>query len=469
MANSSTPRPSLISLDFDILLSIFAGLDTQDVIRVGMTCRTLYELTKERRIWWDQTQDWYKKNPVLKHASSWLDPSPVENLRDFAVRQSKLRSYWGQEYEPAKRYTSYDGFPRYARAWLMPGGTAILLVSIQGSAALHRIPPPGTQPSIEAVPFATHQVEPSLHDHVSWVRFLPAVSPYPVFACTKGPRLYLLSIDYEHGRICPEKIVLPIAQPIVSVVRGQGRVLIVLPTQPLATSEHETTMVAVHLDYPETTLEIRLPTPPVGGSPIFDICLPCPGVVVAYLHRTNSIFLYKLPDFSTLRPGVNTLREAPHLITQLTDGQCQPQIACFGADIYDQGLAPYFHLHFGCTSDCGDILLTLRVDSSTAGFAVTEVSQLFLTLERRHSDAGEGVLFFSHPRLNTSEVSWLHIIPVSEPGWDEWRRALIFRLPAKLPLGAAPELDFDLISGRLLFTHRNGHHDGLCVYIAEIT
>jgi len=36
MDTSSTPRPSLVSLTFDVLLAIFRELDTRDVVRIGM-------------------------------------------------------------------------------------------------------------------------------------------------------------------------------------------------------------------------------------------------------------------------------------------------------------------------------------------------------------------------------------------------------------------------------------------------
>ena len=36
LTTSSAPRPSLVSLAFDVLLAIFRELDTRDVVRIGM-------------------------------------------------------------------------------------------------------------------------------------------------------------------------------------------------------------------------------------------------------------------------------------------------------------------------------------------------------------------------------------------------------------------------------------------------
>ena len=193
-------------------------------------------------------------------------------------------------------------------------------------------------------------------------------------------------------------------------------------------------------------------------------------MVVIRLHQENSILLYKLPDFSTLRPGINTLQETPRLITRLTppEGEHQPHVAYFAAHVYDQSLAPCFDLCFGCTDGGVGTLLTLRVDSSATGSPVTEVSRMTLPQERRFATVGGGTLFFSDSRMDPNPAPWLYIIPLGEQGWDNQKRTLKLLLPAELRSGGGFDPSFDLMSGRILFTRRNDHSESLYVYIAEI-
>ena len=124
---------------------------------------------------------------MLKLAASQLESSHVDDLRDFAVRQSKLRLRWSQGNESVERYTPCEGFPRYSRAWLMPGGNAILFVCLrERDVTLHDIFP-GTHPSIEPVPFASHVLEPPQND-MRWMGLVRTISPYPIFAYTRGCR-----------------------------------------------------------------------------------------------------------------------------------------------------------------------------------------------------------------------------------------------------------------------------------------
>jgi len=84
---------------------------------------------------------------VLKLSASRLDSSPIDDLRDFYVRQSRLRLRWGQSYELAGRHTSND-FLEHTEMWLMSGGNV----------ALHRVTPPGTRLSVERDPFVSQSV-----------------------------------------------------------------------------------------------------------------------------------------------------------------------------------------------------------------------------------------------------------------------------------------------------------------------
>ena len=90
-----------------------------------------------------------------------------------------------------------------------------------------------------------------------------------------GPSLHLLSVDYVHGRISPEQVVPLATQSSNLVIRGQDRVLVYIPVHPLAPVTGKT-MVAIHLDYPGTTLEILLPLAQDGGLPVV-----CP---LAHIH-----------------------------------------------------------------------------------------------------------------------------------------------------------------------------------------
>ena len=94
---------------------------------------------------------------MLKLSASRLDSSPIDDLRDFSVRQSRLRLRWGQSYEPAGRHTSND-FLEHTEMWLMSGGNVILFVSVFGNVALHRVTPPGTRLSVERDPFVSQSV-----------------------------------------------------------------------------------------------------------------------------------------------------------------------------------------------------------------------------------------------------------------------------------------------------------------------
>lgn len=90
------------------------------------------------------------------------------------------------------------------------------------------------------------------------VNFQPAFYVNLTYPCAS--RIHLFAIDYEHGRICPETIILPVPRYLpFAVLRGQGRVLGFIPTQPSAVNSERAKIVVVHLDYPETTLEIPLP------------------------------------------------------------------------------------------------------------------------------------------------------------------------------------------------------------------
>ena len=70
-----------------------------------------------------------------------------------------------------------------------------------------------------------------------------------------------------HGRISPEQVVPLATQSSNSVIRGQDRVLVYIPVRPLAFATGQT-IVAIHLDYPGTTLEILLPLAQDGRLPV---------------------------------------------------------------------------------------------------------------------------------------------------------------------------------------------------------
>lgn len=192
--------------------------------------------------------------------------------------------------------------------------------------------------------------------------------------------------------------------------------------------------------------------------------------MVARVHQETSMLLFKLPDFSALRPGMNTLQGTPRLIAQLTppDDEYQSHIAYFAAHVYDQSLAPSFDLYSGYTSGGVGTLVTLRVNPSAKGSPVAEVSRTLLPQERRYATTGGGVLLFSDSRLDPNPAPWLYIMPISERGWDDQKRTLKFPLPAELRSGGGFDPSFDIVSGRILLTVRDDRRESLYVYIAEV-
>ena len=91
------------------------------------------------------------------------------------MRQSKLRLYWGQDYEPIERYTSHVTFRRCTRGWLMPGGNAILLPSTEGIVALYPTSPSGTRPSVQQLPSVSYLPQrPIKVVELTWTQLLHA-------------------------------------------------------------------------------------------------------------------------------------------------------------------------------------------------------------------------------------------------------------------------------------------------------
>jgi hypothetical protein len=164
--------------------------------------------------------------------------------------------------------------------------------------------------------------------------------------------------------------------------------------------------------------------------------------------------LYELPDFSTLKGGVNTLREPPRIIAFQAPsiGGYRLNNAYLGGDIHDQSSNPPIHLHIDhdWDHDAAPRLLTLRVDPSAPGLPVTEVLQLITSRRPITVAMEEGVIFF---RCGTVSDPWIYlVVPVGEPEWDRMS-ILKLRIPAGLSRSRFDALtpSLDLASGRMLF------------------
>lgn len=66
---------------------------------------------------------------------------------------------------------------------------------------------------------------------------------------------------------------------IAPIIRGQGRVLVFLSAQPMVIGVRKA-IVAFHLDYPETTLEILLPLVQAGEVPVVSLPRLAPAAAV---------------------------------------------------------------------------------------------------------------------------------------------------------------------------------------------
>jgi len=197
------------------------------------------------------------------------------------------------------------------------------------------------------------------------------------------------------------------------------------------------------------------------------MCLTRQHVVVASMHQAGSIHLYKLPDFSTLRRGMNTLREPPPLVIWLTLPEADQRYvhtALFGAHIYNEySETPCFYLHFWGFADGCRTLLTWRVDPSVTGSPVAEVSEIPLP-QCAQATTREGLLFLMKRRLETSNLC---ITLISERMLDDWERTLEFNLPTELQSGVLGPR-FDLVSGRILITSTGVSPYSMHVYLAEV-
>jgi hypothetical protein len=177
--------------------------------------------------------------------------------------------------------------------------------------------------------------------------------------------------------------------------------------------------------------------------------------------------LYKIPDFSTLRPGANAFREEPCLVTPLTPPGSRYKLgdAYFGGHVYDPSLDPSFYLHFKDISG-GFTLVTLRVDPSLTGShdpgsPITEVTQVFFPERYDYVETGGGVVI-------ATGLPWVRIIRVSDSKPDDRERTLNLHLPPNFHNTGKASLYFDLVSGRVLFALKAEYLRGLRVSVVKI-
>ncbi|KAF9653264.1 hypothetical protein BDM02DRAFT_3265514 [Thelephora ganbajun] len=470
----STVRMPLPSLPLDVLLVVFRDLDVVDVVRIGMTCKDLYQVVQDRHVWIDQLEKLCQKNPALGFATPPLTSLPAQELKTFVTGRVKLCLRWDKGADE-------DGFvtkglielPGVCHLKLLPGGKSLLVIDNRGGVTLRNIRLGDGQVSLPIV--ASINPDQMVTARPGRSKLLTATSPCPILVHCQGNNVQILRIDRHKGYMSSETTFrLPDGYNFLHA-HGQGRVVGFLirrmPEPPRA--------VVVHLDYPGVIMESEVsPTCALGTGPVpylWNICIPTERLMI--LYNSRQILGCKIPNFSTLSLGVNPTSATPMWNWSGLEW-FKIRVSYMASEAtYNPPSSQEFNLYYVCRRPNFKVItVTIPIntgdDSASEPIKLPAVKQRSTFVQNHARHPGEhscqkGLHFDKACR--SDGVRYL-IAPLKDIASEGLRRALgVFVSYKELSrLSQAFEIDMDEATGRVVIWGRNKDASETKVFVGDL-